>query len=189
MGILPFRVFTHHTVGIAVAVTLLVSLIHHVDAPAVAEFIEVFAIGIVRGAQEVDIRLLHQRNIFFIGGIIDIATRYRMVVVTVHATQLHILAVNLKHLANTFHTLHAQMVVEVLVAHLNAIWVEVWLFGRPQQRFIYGVGETHMRSVLRMENGEWRMENGVVYIEVDTHILGFLLTHVADGDVGCDVSL
>ena len=38
-----------------------------------------------------------------------------MVVVTVHATQFHVLAVNLKHLAHTFHTLHAQMVVEVLI--------------------------------------------------------------------------
>ena len=47
MGTLPRRVLAHLVVGIAIAVRLLIGLVHHVDAPAVAEFIQVFAVRIV----------------------------------------------------------------------------------------------------------------------------------------------
>ena len=89
----------------------MISLVHHIDTVAVAQFVNVFAIGIVRGAQEVDVALLHQRDVLLIGGIVDISARHRMVVVTVHATQL---AVKLKHLADNINFPHAKVIVEVL---------------------------------------------------------------------------
>ena len=68
----------------------------------------------MRGAQEVDVGLFHQAQILFVGGIIHVAARDRMMVVAVHAAKLHIPSVNLKHLAHTFHALHTQMIVEML---------------------------------------------------------------------------
>ena len=118
-------------IGIAVAVRFLIGLVHHIDAPAVAQLVEVLAVGIVRGAQEVDVGLLHQRDVLFVGGIIDIATRYRMVVVTVHATQFHVLAVNLEDLANTLHSFHAEVVFEMLITQFDAERIEVGLLSRP----------------------------------------------------------
>ena len=106
MGTFPFGVFTHLMVRIAIAVTLLIGFVHHVDAIAVAELVEVFTVGIMRGAQEVDVRLLHQCDVLFVGGIIDITTCHWMVVVTVHTTQFHVLPVNFEDLTHTFHTLH-----------------------------------------------------------------------------------
>ena len=138
MGILPFWVFTHHAVGIAITVRFLIGLVHHIDAPAVAELIEVFAVGIVRGTQEVDVSLLHQRDVFFVGGVIDIATCYGMVVVAVHTTQFHVFAVNLEDLAHTLHTFHTEMVGEMLIIlpvlttqQLHCIGKEPRLFSRP----------------------------------------------------------
>ena len=46
-------------IGIAIAVTLLIGLVHHIDTPTVAKFVKVFAVWIMRGAQEVDVSLLH----------------------------------------------------------------------------------------------------------------------------------
>ena len=60
MGSFPRRIFAHHAVGIAIPVALLIGLVHHIDAEAVAQFVEVFTVGVVRGAQEVDVGLLHQ---------------------------------------------------------------------------------------------------------------------------------
>ena len=68
----------------------------------------------MRGTEEVDIGLLHQTDVLLVGGIVDIAPRLRMMVVTVHATQFHVLSVDFKHLADNLHLLHTQMVVEVL---------------------------------------------------------------------------
>ena len=114
MGLAPFGILAHHVISIAIAMTLLIGLVHDIDAPAVAEFVEVLAIGIMRGTQEIDVSLLHQAQVLFVGGIINITARYRMMVVTIHTTQFHILAIDLKHLAHALHTLHTQMVVEVL---------------------------------------------------------------------------
>ena len=113
MGLLPCRVVSHLLVGIAIAVTLLISLVHHVDSPAVAELIQIFAVRIVRGAQEVDVGLLHQADILLVGSIVHPTAGNRVVVVTVHTAQLHVPAVALKHLTDDLHLLHAQVVVEV----------------------------------------------------------------------------
>ena len=137
MGIPPSGIVPHLFVGIAVAVRFLVGLIHHVDAPAVAEFVKVLAVGVMRGAQEIDVGLFHQAQIQFVGGIIHVAPRDRMVVVTVHSAQLHILAIDFENLTHTFHALHAQMIVEMLyclslfILQLHAERVEVRFLGRP----------------------------------------------------------
>lgn len=61
-------------------------------------------------AQEVDICLLHQAEVKFISCIVHIATGNRVLIVTVHASQLHIFAVNLENFAHTLHTLNAEVV-------------------------------------------------------------------------------
>ena len=147
MGIAPSSVMPHLFVGIAVAVRFLVGLIHHVDAPAVAEFVDILAVGIVRGAQEVDVRLLHQAYVLFVCGVVNITPRNGMMVVTVHAAQFHVLAVNLEHLAHDFHALHAEVVVELLdgvviiVIQAHTEGIEIRLLCRPQPRIIQCIFE------------------------------------------------
>ena len=142
MSILPGRIFTHHLISIAIAMRLLIGLIHHVDAPTVAEFIEVFTVRIMRGTQEVDIGLFHQSDILLIGSIVDITACHRVVIMTVHTTQFHVLAVDLKDLADTLYTLHAQMIVEMFknttlsVCQLNAERIEIRFLCRPKLRVI-----------------------------------------------------
>ena len=110
VGPLETEVLTHHLVGITITVSFVVSLIHHVDAPTVAQFVEVFAVGIMRGAQEVDVGLLHQADVLFVGGIVDVASRPWVMIMTVHATQFYIFAVNLEHFAHNLHLLHAEVI-------------------------------------------------------------------------------
>ena len=147
MSVAPCWVFAHFMIGIAVAVRLLIGLVHDIDAPAVTKLIEVFAVGIVAGAQKVDIGLLHQAKVLFVSRIVDVAPCAGMVIVAIDTTQFHVLAVNLKHLANTFHALHAKMVVEVLdgvtlfVLQFHAEGVEVRLLGRPKSGILQCVME------------------------------------------------
>ena len=105
--LLPCQVFAHLTVGIAVTVGLVVGLVHHVDAPSVAQLVQVFAVRIMTGAQKVDVGLLHQPQVLLVGGVVHVAPRPGVVVVAVHTAQLHVLAVNLKHLAYHFYLLYA----------------------------------------------------------------------------------
>ena len=70
-----------------------------------------------------------------------------MVVVTVHTTQLHVLAVNFKDLADALHTLHTQMVVEVLVAQLYTVVIEVGLLCRPQQGLVDEIREFDVSGI------------------------------------------
>ena len=90
------------------------------------------------GAKEVDVGLFHQADILFVGCVIHPAACQRMMVVTVHTAQLHVLAVNLKHLTDDFYFLHSEVVVEVFDHHavsitqLHAEGVEVRIFSRPK---------------------------------------------------------
>ena len=161
MGSLEREVVTHYIVGIAVAMGLVVGLIHDVDAPTVTEFVEVFAVGIVRGAQEVDVGLFHQADILLVGGIINVTASLRMMVVTVHAAQLHVLAVDLKDFANNLDLLHTQMVVEMLdsialvVLQFHAEGIEIRLLRRPEQWFLYSASQLDSRCVARKNHGDW----------------------------------
>ena len=142
MSLLPCQVVSHLLVGIAIAMTLLVSLVHHIDTPEVTELIQIFAVGIMAGAQEVDVSLLHQADILFVGCIIHPAAGNRVMVMTVHTTQLHVPAVNLKHLSDNFHLLYTQMVVEVFnnravsITKFHTERIEVGSLSRPEQRFV-----------------------------------------------------
>ena len=146
MGLLPCRILAHLMIGIAIAVALLVGLVHDVDAPAVAELVEVFAVGIVRGAQEVDVGLLHQPEVQLVGGIVHPAACRRVMVVTVHAAQLHVPAVDLEDLADHLYLLDAQMVVEMLnhrsvgIAQLQGEGIEVGRLCRPELRPVDDTG-------------------------------------------------
>ena len=195
VSLLPSSVVTHFFVGIAIAVGFLIGLVHHVEAPAVAQLVEVFAVGIVAGAQEVDVRLLHQCDILFVGGIVDIAARHGMVIVTIHTTQLHVLAVNLKHLTRAFHTLHAQMVVEVFEDlfnrsgfQLNAERIEIRFLSRPQAWLVNGAGNDYMRCIACRQTFHEPLTHHTFYFQDGFDVLDSFLAHIADGDVGSNCS-
>ena len=62
-----------------------------------------------------------------------------MVVVAVHATQFHVLAVDFQHLANTLHTLHTEVVFKPFIVltipkQLHGKGIEPRLLGRPEPR-------------------------------------------------------
>ena len=67
------------------------------------------------GAQEVDIPLLHQSDVLLVGGIIHVAARLRMVVVAVHAPQLHVPSVDFQHFAHALHALHTEVVFKLFI--------------------------------------------------------------------------
>ena len=135
MGVFPCRVLTHYMIGIAIAVRFLIGLVHDVDAPAVTEFIKIFTIRIVAGAQEIDVGLLHQPEILLVGRIVDVAACAGMVVMTIDAAQFHVPPVNLEDLADALHLLHAQVVVKMfddvalIVLQFHAEGIEVRFLG------------------------------------------------------------
>ena len=64
-----------------------------------------------------------------------------MMVVTVHTTQLHVLAIDLKDLANDFYLLHTKMIVECFVVltvlrakQLQGEGIKPRLLGSPKTR-------------------------------------------------------
>ena len=113
MRLLPSQVLSHLLIGVAITMRLMVCLVHHIDTPTVTKLIEVFTIRIVRGTQEIDVRLFHQTDILFIGGIIYITPCLGMMVMAVHTTQLHVLTVNLEHFTDDLHLLHAEVIVKM----------------------------------------------------------------------------
>ena len=185
MGLLECQVFAHHLIGIAIAVGLVVGLVHHIDAPTVTELVEVFAVGIVRGAQEVDVRLLHQSDILFVGGIIHIAARLRMVVVTVHTAQLHVLAVDLEHLAHNFDLLHTEVVgkffVVLAILHakqLQGEGIEPRLLGRPQMRWgIVLIGEFYGYGIASRQFWKTLVGN-IPMVRIDVDAIQFRTSHL-----------
>ena len=190
MSILEFRVFTHLTIRITIAMSLVVRFVHHIDAITVAEFVEIFAVGIVAGAQEVDIRLLHQTDIQLVSGIIYITTRTRMVVMTVHATQFHILTVNFENLTHNLHLLHTQVIVEVLddsplhILQLNAEWVEVGLLGRPQTWVFQREVQSNGSRVTSKKTLHIAHQLSSIHLEDHPQVFCCFLTYLTKRDVG-----
>ena len=195
MGIAPGGIVSHLLVGIAIAVALLVGLVHHVEPPAVAEFVKVLAVGIVARAQEVDIGLFHQADVFLVGGVVHVATGQRMMVVPVYAAQLHILAVDFEHLAHALHAFHSQMIVEVLrhvaflVHQFDGERVEVGLLCRPQLGLVNKVSEPDVRCVARCKFFQLACNGLAIDFQDSLHLPGALAGSVADGDVGCHLGL
>ena len=195
MGFTPCRVFAHHLVCIAIAMTLLICLVHHIDAVAVAQFIQIRTVGIVAGAQEIDVCQFHHLQVFFVCGIIHFTSCARMMVVAVHTTQFHTLPVNLQHFAHAFHSLHAQVVVEMfhhcslLVNQFHTERIEIGLFCRPQQRLVQLTGKLQVGGVSRSEAFQRSLQFPVVDAEDDLEVLRNFLAGIAQRDVCLHLSL
>ena len=76
-----------------------------------------------------------------------------MVIVTVDTTQLHILAVDLKDLANHLYLLHTQMIVKVLddsallILQLHTERIEIRLLCRPEMRLVNGIVQQYFHRI------------------------------------------
>ena len=195
MGRGPVRIVSDHAVAPAVTVALLVGLVHHVEAVAVAEFVEVFPVGIVAGAQEVDVRLFHQRDVLLVGGVIDIPARHRMVIVAVHPAQFDLPAVEPEDFPDAFDLLHAQVIVEMLddaapaVGQFDAEGVEVGLFRRPEPRPVDPIRQPDVRGIPRREFLQRSLDRLSVDLEDRFQIPGVFPAGVAEGDIGRDLRL
>ena len=195
MGLRPCRAVAYHPVGAAIAVAFLIGLVHYVDAVEVAEFIQILPVGIVAGAQEIDIGLLHHRNVLFVGGVIHVAAGAGVMVVAVHAAQLDILAIEFEDFAHTLHALDAQMVVEVLhyaafvVGQFDAERIEIGLLGRPKQGLFYLVCELDMSGVACSESLQSAFDGLPVDFQDCFKVLCLLDAGIAEGDIGCHLSM
>ena len=153
MGFLPGRILAHLMVGIPVAVRLLVGLVHDIEAPAVTKLVKVFPVGVVAGAQEIDVGLLHQADVLLVGCVIDIAAGPGMMVMPVHAAQLHVLSVDLEHRSGDLHLLDTQVIVEMFhhpalsVPQFHAEGIQVGLFRRPELRILQLTVQLNQRRV------------------------------------------
>ena len=153
MRLLPCKVLSHLLIGITVTMRLVIGFVHHVDSPAVAKFVEIFTIRIMRGAQEVDVGLFHQANVLFVGSIVNIPPRLWMVIMAIHTAQFDILAVDLEDFTHNFHFLDTQMVVEMFdyrsisFAQFHAKRIELRLFGQPESRFVQKTTEGDCRGI------------------------------------------
>ena len=194
MGFLPGRVFTHFMVGIAVSVRFLVGLVHDIEAPAVTQFVKVFPVGVVAGAQEIDVGQLHQADVLLVGGVIDIAAGSGMMVMPVHAAQFHILSVNLEHCSGDLHFLDTQMIVEMLhhptfpVPQFHAERIQVGFFSRPKLRILQHAVQLHQG---RVADGQPFHGTGCllpVQQKDGLQVLLRLSTGIADEDAGLDRS-
>ena len=113
-----------------------------------------------------------------------------MMVVTIYATQLHILAVNLKHLTHALHTLHAEMIVEVLKNLLhrsgfqfNTARIEIGLLSRPQAGFVYQTGNLHMCSVANSKAFQESLLHPAIDFKDGFDVLDSLFACVANRDI------
>ena len=174
--------------------TLLVRLVHHVDAVAVTQFVKIGTVGVVAGAQEIDVRLLHQPHVQFISRIVHPSASARMMVVAVHTTQFHTLPVNLQHFAHNLHFLHAQMIVEMFchtplsIRQFHTEGVEVRLFCRPQLRLFHVKGQPHLRGVASRKALGSTCQFLPIHLQHSLHILHPFLSAVAKADVGTHLS-
>ena len=176
MCLLPSLIMPHLFVGIATAMTLLISLVHHIEPPSIAEFIKIFAIRIVRRTQKINIGLLHQSNVRLIGSIIYIATCDRMMVMTIHATQLYILAVDFENLSNGFYPFHSQMIIKMLnhvtllIYEFNAKRIEMRLLSRPQTGIIYQVRKLNMHGIASPQRFQSPIDGMSIQLQHSLHI-------------------
>ena len=195
MCFLEGQVFTHNMVGIAVSVRLMIGLVHYEYAPSVAEFIEVFAVGVVAGTQEVDVSLLHQSNVLLIGGIVYITARTWMMIVTVHATKFDVFSVNLEYFPHDLHFLHAEVIVEVLddavvlVPQFDAERIEVGLLCRPEFRRVHRILYFNGCGVASANFLHALYPFVTFNLPHNSQVLPSLLADVAKADIGLYLSL
>ena len=109
------------------------------------------------GPEEVDVGLLHQLDVTFVGGIVHEPSGAWMVVVAVHTAQLHVLSVDFKHLANHFHFFYSQCVLKIfklmtfLVEKFYEIRISMWFFCRPEQWPVNIARQLYMYGVARSQ--------------------------------------
>ena len=195
MSIFPCGVLTHILVGISVAMALLVCLVHDIHAITVAELIEILAVGVVTGAQEVDVGLLHQSDVFLVCSVVHISSCPGMMVMAVHTSQLNVLAVHLEHLSHTFHSLHSEMIVEVfryiafIVKKLDTERIEVRLGSRPQAWIVDGVFKQSGDSISDSYIPHSALNVCSVDVQAYAHASRRFASHVAYLHIGGDRGL
>ena len=144
----------------------------------------------MRRAQEVDVGLFHQPDVLFVGGVIDISASPGMVVVAVHASQLHVAAIDLEDLTDTLHTLDAEVVVKVfhkgsfVVDEFYAEGVEIGLLCRPEARLVEEVCELEACRVACNKSFQCAFNCLAIELQDGLQVLCRLSAGVAEGDVG-----
>ena len=106
-----------------------------------------------------------------------------MMVVTVHTTQLDILAIEFQYLTNTFHSLHSKMIVEMFAWYIDAERIEIWNISRPEFRIVYSMRQSNVHCIASSKAFQLTLDSLSVYIKGYGEILCTSLTHVADGNV------
>ena len=145
--LLPGQILTHHMVGIAVSVRFVIGFVHYVQTPSVAKIIQILAVGVVGGPQEIDVRLLHQAHVLLVSRVVHEASSHGMVVVPVYTLELHLFPVDPEYLTVDLDLLDTKMIVEMFddrtapVAELHTERVEVRLLRRPETGVVYPAGE------------------------------------------------
>ena len=166
----------HHLVGIAVAMTLLIGFVHHIDAPAVAELVDIFSVRIVGRAKEVHICLFHQADVLLVSGVIHISSGQRMMVVAVDSPQLHVLSIDFEHLTYTLHALDAKVIVDMfyfptlLILQRNAERIEVRFLSRPQARMVQPVMDSHIHCISWSDGWHSLCESLAINTEIHIHL-------------------
>ena len=169
-----------------------VGLIHNINAVTVAKFVDILAVGIVGRAQKIDVSLFHQSDVLFVGFVINITSRNRMMVVTVYATEFHIFAVDFEHLANDLHFLDTCLIIKMFGALLavekfDVEGIEIWLFSRPNFRILDVGFNRNFNSVIGRDFLYNILIITIVDIENYLLILHGLCAGVAYEDFGVDV--
>ena len=118
----------------AVAVSLDVRLGDHVDAVAVAEIIPEMVVRIMRRAHRVDVVALEERHVLHHVVERDRAATLDAALVTVHAVQLHGLAVHGEDVTDDLLLLEAYALHANVVPLLDYESVEIGVFGGPEMR-------------------------------------------------------
>ena len=114
------------------AVGFQIRFVHDVNAPQIAQKIELGTIGIVGGADGVDIQFLHQAEILFHILQTNGGRRFRMEFVAVDALQLHGNTVDFEHLAIDGHLAEADLFHNLLAAGRQRHRVQFGILGRPR---------------------------------------------------------
>ena len=126
VGLVVFPVLEHH------AVALQVSLADQVEAVVVAHAGEQRRVGIVAGADGVDVVLFHQHQVSQHMVFVHRRAHHRVAVVAVDAPELHLLAVDVHHLVGYVDLPHAHEFNDVLAGIAQLQCIQARVFRVPQ---------------------------------------------------------
>ena len=117
--------------GIAHGVALDIGLVIHVEAQGVAQFVEFPRLGIVAGADGVDVGLSHEQKVLEDVFLRHIMPGIRIVLVQVHALELHRLSVEQKNTVFNFQSSESHMEAGIFPVHLQQQGVQLRFFCAP----------------------------------------------------------